>query len=107
MGILNGAVGEAAIADPLAEWFCPHPAARALRPGHRADDHGGPHPFSVVVGELLPKRLAAGAGGHRWRWMARPMMILARVTHPLVVILSGLCSAHAAPVGARRRKSRR
>lgn len=105
VGILNGAVGEAAIADPLAEWFAqipllaPYARAVALTITVIALTY-----FSVVVGELVPKRLALLAPEGIAALMARPMMILARVTHPLVVILSGSCSAVLRLVGARRKE---
>jgi putative hemolysin len=60
--------------------------------------------FSVVVGELVPKRLALLAPEGIASLMSRPMMILARITHPLVVVLSGSCSAILRLLGARRRE---
>ena len=104
VGILNGAVGEAAIADPLAAWFAqipllaPYARGIALTITVVALTY-----FSVVVGELVPKRLALLAPEGIAALMARPMMILARITHPLVVILSGSCSALLRLVGARRK----
>ncbi len=104
VGILNGAVGEAAIADPLAEWFAhipllePYARGIALTITVVVLTY-----FSVVVGELVPKRLALLAPEGIAALMARPMMILARITHPLVVILSGSCSALLRLVGARRK----
>ena len=105
VGILNGAVGEAAIADPLAEWFAhipllePYARGIALTITVVVLTY-----FSVVVGELVPKRLALLAPEGIAALMARPMMILARITHPLVVILSGSCSALLRLVGARRKE---
>ena len=105
VGILNGAIGEAAVADPLAEWIgripllTPYAKAVALTITVVALTY-----FSVVVGELVPKRLALLAPEGIAALMARPMMILARITHPLVVILSGSCTAILRVLGARRKE---
>ena len=104
VGILSGAIGEAAVADPLAAWiariplFEPYAKAVAL-----TITVIGLTYFSVVVGELVPKRLALLAPEGIASLMARPMMILARVTHPLVVVLSGSCSMILRLLGARRK----
>ncbi len=104
VGILNGAVGEAAIADPLAEWFSRVPLLEPYARGIALTITVVMLTyFSVVVGELVPKRLALLAPEGIAALMARPMMILARITHPLVVILSGSCSALLRLVGARRK----
>ncbi|HQE41275.1 MAG TPA: CNNM domain-containing protein, partial [Zoogloea sp.] len=105
VGILNGAIGEAAVADPLAEWIgripllTPYAKAVAL-----TITVVGLTYFSVVVGELVPKRLALLAPEGIAALMARPMMILARITHPLVIILSGSCTAILRVLGARRKE---
>lgn len=105
VGILNGAVGEAAIADPLAEWFSRVPLLEPYARGIALTITVVMLTyFSVVVGELVPKRLALLAPEGIAALMARPMMILARITHPLVVILSGSCSALLRLVGARRKE---
>ncbi len=57
--------------------------------------------FSVVVGELVPKRLAMLAPEGIASLIARPMIVLARITHPLVVILSGSSAAILRLIGAR------
>ena len=104
VGILSGAIGEAAVADPLAAWiariplFEPYAKAVAL-----TITVIGLTYFSVVVGELVPKRLALLAPEGIASLMARPMMVLARVTHPLVVVLSGSCSMILRVLGARRK----
>ena len=104
VGILNGAVGEAALADPLAAWIAgipqlePYARGVALTITVVVLTY-----FSVVIGELVPKRLALLAPEGIAALMARPMMILARITHPLVVVLSGSCSAVLRLVGARRK----
>ncbi|MBL0284304.1 MAG: HlyC/CorC family transporter [Zoogloea sp.] len=104
VGILSGAIGEAAVADPLAAWIARIPV---LEPYAKAVALTitviGLTYFSVVVGELVPKRLALLAPEGIASLMARPMMILARVTHPLVVVLSGSCSMILRLLGARRK----
>jgi putative hemolysin len=89
VGILSGAIGEAALADPLAEWLAqwplPAPYARALALGVVVV---GITYLSVVVGELVPKRLALLKPEVIAAFIARPMHWLARVGRPLVWLLS-------------------
>lgn len=105
VGILSGAIGEAALADPLSEWLGsfsfmePYARGVALTITVVTLTY-----FSVVVGELVPKRLALLAPEGIASLMSRPMMILARITHPLVVVLSGSCSLILRLLGARRRE---
>ena len=105
VGILSGAIGEAALADPLAGWIsgiptlAPHAQTIALSITVVALTY-----FSVVVGELVPKRLAMLAPEGIASIVARPMMLLARVGHPLVVLLSTSSSALLRLLGARRRE---
>jgi putative hemolysin len=86
VGILSGAIGEAALADPLAAWLAgmpllaPYAKSVALTITVVALTY-----FSVVVGELVPKRLAMLAPEGIASLIARPMMFLAKITHPLVV----------------------
>ena len=105
IGILSGAIGEAAVADPLASWLAGIPLV---------DTHArtialtitvvGLTYFSVVIGELVPKRLVLLAPEGIASLIARPMMVLARATHPLVVILSGSCSTVLRLLGTRSRE---
>jgi len=89
VGILSGAIGEAALADPLAEWLAQWPLlatyARALALGVVVV---GITYLSVVVGELVPKRLALLKPEVIAAFIARPMHWLARVGRPLVWLLS-------------------
>lgn len=102
VGILSGAIGEAAVADPLAAWLAgipllePYAKTVALTITVVCLTY-----FSVVVGELVPKRLAMLAPEGIASLIARPMIVLSRVTHPLVVILSTSCSAILRLLGAR------
>lgn len=105
VGILSGAIGEAALADPLAATLAgiplisPYAKTIALTITVIALTY-----FSVVVGELVPKRLAMLAPEGIASLIARPMMMLARLTHPLVVVLSGTSTAILSILGARRRE---
>jgi putative hemolysin len=105
IGILSGAIGEAAVAGPLAAWLsdipllAPHAKTIAL-----TITVVGLTYFSVVIGELVPKRLALLAPEGIAALIARPMIYLSHATHPLVVILSGSCSAVLRLLGARSRE---
>jgi putative hemolysin len=102
VGILSGAIGDKAVADPLAAWFAGIPL---LEPYAKTVALTitvvGLTYFSVVVGELVPKRLAMLAPEGIASLIARPMIVLARVTHPLVVILSTSCTAILRLLGTR------
>ncbi|MBL8452995.1 MAG: HlyC/CorC family transporter [Zoogloea sp.] len=104
VGILSGAIGEAAVADPLAGWLGSfamiEPYARGVALTLTVV---GLTYFSVVVGELVPKRLALLAPEGIATLIARPMMILARLAHPLVTVLSGSSAAILRLLGARRK----
>ncbi|KAB2907389.1 MAG: HlyC/CorC family transporter, partial [Dechloromonas sp.] len=105
VGIMSGAIGEAALADPLAEWLAgiplldSHAKSIALAVTVIALTY-----FSVVVGELVPKRLAMLAPEGVASLIARPMMLLAKVAHPLVVVLSSSSTAILSILGARRKE---
>lgn len=89
IGILSGAIGEAALADPLTQWFAGMPLfaahARGIALGVVVI---GLTYFSVVVGELVPKGLGLLAPETVAAFVARPMIWLSRIGHPLVVVLS-------------------
>ena len=89
IGVLNGIVGEAALAAPLASWL---------------ERLGVPLPyggyaatglvvvlityFSIVVGELEPKRIGQSYHETFARLVARPINFLALATKPFVLLLS-------------------
>ena len=89
IGVLNGIVGEAALAGPLAAWL---------------ETLGVPMPFgsyaatglvvvlityfSIVVGELVPKRIGQSYPETFARLVARPINFLALATKPFVLLLS-------------------
>lgn len=105
VGIMSGAIGEATIAAPLAEWLAkmpglaPHASGVALTVTVVTLTY-----FSVVIGELVPKRLALLAPEAIASLVSRPMLALARFTHPVVVLLSGSCTAILSILGARRKE---
>jgi putative hemolysin len=89
IGVLNGIVGEATFADPLARWL-----SSLGMPGDLAG-------FAaiglivviityvtIVLGELVPKRLGQLGPERLARLVARPMQVLATVTRPFVFLLS-------------------
>ncbi len=105
VGILSGAIGEAALADPLAESLAGIPGLEAhAKTIALAITVVALTYFSVVVGELVPKRLAMLAPEGIASLIARPMIFLAKVAHPLVVVLSSSSSAILSILGARRKE---
>lgn len=102
VGILSGAIGEAAVADPLSAWLAgmpllaPYAQSMALVVTVVSLTY-----FSVVVGELVPKRLAMLAPEGIASLISRPMMLLSRLAHPLVVVLSSSCTAILRVLGTR------
>src|SRR5690606_2643788 len=89
IAILNGIVGQAALADPFADWL---------------ETLGVEQPYSdwaatalvvivvtyvsIVVGELVPKRLGQISPENVARYVARAMTVLAKLTRPFVRLLS-------------------
>lgn len=89
VGILSGAIGETALADPLTAWL----AGFALLESHARGIAltlvvAGLTYFSVVVGELVPKQLGLLAPEKIASMIATPMNMLSRVARPLVWLLS-------------------
>lgn len=89
IGILNGIVGEAALAGPLAEFL------QTLGVDQKTSAVGATTIvvvsityFSIVVGELVPKRIAQFNAEGIARLMARPIALLAQLSRPFVYLLS-------------------
>jgi len=89
IGVLNGIVGEAALAGPLALWL------QSLGVPAQASQIGATALvvvvityFSIVVGELVPKRLGQTHPETLARLIARPVDWLAKATKPFVMLLS-------------------
>jgi putative hemolysin len=90
IGILNGIVGEAAFAPALSEWF----QSFGIEAVHSRYLGTGLVVvlityFSIVLGELVPKRLGQLRPETLARVVARPMEWLARISKPFVRLLSG------------------
>ncbi|MDO9115748.1 MAG: hemolysin family protein [Polaromonas sp.] len=89
IGVLNGIVGEAALAAPLALWL----ASLGVPPTYSTYGATGLVVlvityFSIVVGELVPKRIGQSHPETLARLVARPINWLAIGTKPFVLLLS-------------------
>lgn len=103
IGILSGVVGEDALATPLAEWLSTFSGletyARPMAVGFVVVLITY---LSVVIGELVPKRLALLAPESIAAIIAGPMSALARATRPLVWLFSVSGDVILRPFNARR-----
>lgn len=103
IGILSGAFGENAIAERLIAVFANYPSiapySKALATVIMVVVITF---FSVVLGELVPKRLALLNPERIAALIARPMDLLSRLTHPLVALFSVTSSALLHLMGAKR-----
>ena len=89
IGILNGVVGEAVLARPMSVWF--------IGAGMDPDTAGYVSTgiavvvityFSIVIGELVPKRMGQIQPETIARYVAAPMNLLGFVTRPFVKLLT-------------------
>jgi len=89
IGVLNGIVGEAALAKPLGDWLIAQ-GLDAKTAGYAATGLVVVliTYFSIVVGELVPKRLGQSYPETLARLVARPINWLAIATKPFVRLLS-------------------
>ena len=94
ISILNGIVGEAVLAAPLSQWL------QSLGAPENTASIGATAAVvivityvSIVIGELVPKRLGQISPEPIARLVARPMQVLAVITRPFVMLLS--VSTHA------------
>lgn len=89
IGVLNGIVGEAALAGPLAQWFV-HAGMDAKTAGYLSTGLVVVliTYFSIVVGELVPKRMGQTNPEAFARLVSRPINFLALATKPFVWLLS-------------------
>lgn len=89
VGVLSGALGEAAIADPVAQWLQRFPAVAGHASGIALALAVVLITYlSVVLGELVPKRLALRAPERIAMAVARPMRWLDRLASPVVWLLA-------------------
>lgn len=89
IGVLNGIVGESALAKPLGDWLIGL-GVEAKAAGYAATGLVVVliTYFSIVVGELVPKRLGQSHPETLARLVARPINWLAMATKPFVQLLS-------------------
>ena len=89
IGILNGIVGEAALAGPLAsllqDWGLDAQTSAITATTLVVVTITY---FSIVVGELVPKRIAQFNAEGIARLMARPIALLAQLSRPFVALLT-------------------
>ncbi|HVK95876.1 MAG TPA: hemolysin family protein [Noviherbaspirillum sp.] len=90
IGVLNGIVGEATLAAPFSKWLhglgVEDPLSDYLATGLVVVSITY---FSIVLGELVPKRIGQLSPEPIARLVARPMLWLAALTKPFVKLLSG------------------
>lgn len=102
IGLLNGIVGEAVLAAPLAAWLTAlgMPATSASVTATIVVVIGVTY-VSIVVGELVPKRLGQISPEPVARLVARPIQWLAALTRPFVWLLTFSTNALLKIAGAR------
>ena len=90
IGILNGVVAESALASPMALWL------EGIGVNHHTSGWLASTLIvviitycSIVLGELVPKRIGQSNPEPIARIVARPMLTLASIARPLVRLLSG------------------
>lgn len=89
IGILNGIVGEAALAGPLAQWFQQMGLAdRSSAIAATSIVVVSITYISIVIGELVPKRFAQFNAEGIARIVARPISLLAQISRPFVYLLT-------------------
>ena len=94
IGILNGIFGEAILAEPFSLWLQTFDIATTTADiGATAVVVIVVTYVSIVVGELVPKRIGQLSPEPIARLVARPMQVLAMLTRPFVMLLTG--STHA------------
>lgn len=104
VGILSGAIGETALADPLTAWLANFPLIEPYARGIALTVVVvGLTYFSVVVGELVPKQLGLLAPEKTASLIAPPMNMLARLAGPLVWLLSESSNSLLRLMGAARK----
>ncbi|WP_420991813.1 hemolysin family protein [Cupriavidus sp. 30B13] len=89
IGVLNGVVGESTLAQPLGVWLQGF-GIQASTAGYVATAIvvAGLTYFSIVLGELVPKRLGQMAPESIARLVSRPISFLAVASTPFVKLLS-------------------
>ena len=91
VGVLAGAYGGATLAAKLAVPIATVPQLERYAEGIAlAVVVGGITVMSLIIGELVPKRIGLNNPEAIASWVARPMMLLARVGGPVVHLLTAL-----------------
>jgi putative hemolysin len=89
ISILNGIVGEAVLAEPLSKWLLAMGVAeKTASIGATALVVVAITYVSIVIGELVPKRIGQIKPEAIARAIARPMQLLALFTRPFVMLLT-------------------
>lgn len=90
IGILNGVFGEAVLAEPFGKWLMAMFAFSEKTSAVMATTIVvvAVTYFSIVVGELVPKRIGQSNPEFFARLVARPLILLGKVTKPFVLVLS-------------------
>jgi putative hemolysin len=102
VGILSGAVGERSLVAPVTEWLATFPLiAEYSKVIAIVTVVLGITYLSVVVGELVPKRLALLAPERVASIVAKPMNWLSRSARPLVLLLTASSDLLLRPFGGR------
>lgn len=105
IGVLNGIFGEAVLAAPLAQWFIAQGmAAKTASVLATVSVVVVITYVSIVVGELVPKRIGQMQAERIARLVARPMQWLAFITRPFVMLLSASTHALLRLLGVAQRK---
>jgi len=102
VGILSGAVGERSLVTPVSEWLATFPLiAEYSKVIAIVTVVLGITYMSVVVGELVPKRLALLAPEKVASIVAKPMNWLSRSARPLVLLLTASSDLLLRPFGGK------
>jgi putative hemolysin len=102
IGVTSGAFGEATFAKGLSDWLAQWPLLdRYSEPLALAVVVTGITVASLIVGELVPKRLALLSAERIASVVARPMQVLSRITYPVVRALSAVTDGILALFGTR------
>jgi putative hemolysin len=89
IGILNGAIGQAALASPLRAWFMQIPEVAPYAETLSLAIMVVTLTYvSLIIGELVPKRLALTRPESIASLIARPMEMLATFARPIIFLLS-------------------
>ena len=102
IGVTSGAFGEATLARDLSDWLSQWPLLdRYSEPLALAVVVSGITIASLILGELVPKRLALLSAERIASAVARPMQVLSRLTYPVVRVLATATDGILALFGAR------